>query len=62
MRLDVGVVMEMRSELTAIEQWRIIRVEAFDGDTFGITLKEILAMLLSPGNVTQNQNQEEDLR
>lgn len=27
-----------------------------------ITLEEILAMLLSPGDVTRNRNQEEDLR
>ncbi|WP_250229848.1 hypothetical protein [Anaeropeptidivorans aminofermentans] len=102
--------MEMRYEQTGTGQPQIIRVEAFDGDTFGITLdsghaillelghrirepafaaliesggfckpytdgkaicwpggvsialEEILSMLLSPGDVTRNQNQEEDLR
>ena len=100
----------MGSEPTAIEPSRIIRVEAFDGDSFGvtlesghtillelgnrikepvfaaliesggfckpytdgkglcwpsrvsITLEEMLGMLLSPGDVTRNQNQEENLR
>lgn len=94
----------MRSEQAAMEQSKIVKVEAFDGDTFGITfksghtillelgnrimepafaalvdrgdfckpytngkaicwpggnaisLKEILEMLLSPGDATQNQN------
>lgn len=100
--------MDMLPEQTAIEQSRIIRVEAFDGDTFGITLEsghtillelgnrirepafialiesggfckpytdgkgicwpdgvsitleEILGMLLSRGNATQNQNNDEE--
>ncbi len=100
--------MAMESEQTATEQLRIVRVEAFDGDTFGITLEsghtvllelehrikepafatliesrdfckpytdgkaicwpggvsisleEILEMLLSYGNATQNQNNYEE--
>ena len=100
--------MEMVSEQTAMEQSRIVRVEAFDGDTFGvtlesghtvllelerrikepafaaliesrdfckpytdgkaicwpggvsITLEEILGMLLSPSDATQNQNNYEE--
>ena len=103
--------MEMESEQTAMGKSKIVRVEAFDGDAFGvtlesghtillelgdrinetafaaligsggfckpytdgkaicwpggvkITLEEILGMLLSPGDVTRNQNHyEEDLR
>lgn len=38
--------MEMVSEQTAIEQSRIVRVEAFDGDTFGITLESGHTVLL----------------
>lgn len=100
--------MEMVSEQTVMGQSKIIQVEAFDGDTFGITLEsghtvllelehrikepafaaliesgdfckpytdgkaicwpggvsitleEILEMLLSHGNVTQNQNNSEE--
>lgn len=96
--------MELWSEQTAMAKSKILRVEAFDGDAFGITLEsghtillelgdrlhepasaaliesgdfckpytdgerlcwpggmslslqEILEMLLSQGNVTQNQN------
>jgi len=40
----------MWSEPTAIEQSRIIRVEAFDGDTFGITLESGHTILLELGN------------
>ena len=103
--------MKMQPEQDAMRQSKIIRVEAFDGDSFGITLEsghtillelahrirepafaaligsggfckpytdgkaicwpggvkitleEILGMLLSPGDVTRNQNHyEEDLR
>lgn len=42
--------MEMWSEPTVIEQSRIIRVEAFDGDTFGITLESGHTILLELGN------------
>lgn len=104
------VFMKMRYEQTGAEHPKIMRVEAFDGDTFGITLdsghaillelghrirepafaaliesgdfckpytdgkaicwpegvsiplEEILSMLLSPGDVTRNQNYEEDKR
>jgi hypothetical protein len=38
--------MEMVSEQTAMEQSRIVRVEAFDGDTFGITLERGHTVLL----------------
>ena len=38
--------MEMVSEQTAMEQLRIVRVEAFDGDTFGITLESGHTVLL----------------
>lgn len=36
----------MRSEQTAIEQPKITRAEAFDGDTFGITLESGHTILL----------------
>ena len=42
--------MEMWSEPTATEPSRIIRVEAFDGDTFGITLESGHTILLELGN------------
>ena len=42
--------MEMESEQTAIEQSRIVRVEAFDGDTFGITLESGHTVLLELGS------------
>lgn len=42
--------MEMGSEPTAIEQPGIIRVEAFDGDTFGITLESGHTILLELGS------------
>lgn len=38
--------MEMESEQTSMEQSRIVRVEAFDGDTFGITLESGHTVLL----------------
>ncbi len=42
--------MEMESEQTSMEQLRIVRVEAFDGDTFGITLESGHTVLLELGN------------
>lgn len=42
--------MEMVSEQTAMEQSRIVRVEAFDGDTFGVTLESGHTVLLELGN------------
>lgn len=40
----------MRSEQTPIEQPKIIRAEAFDGDSFGVTLESGHAILLELGN------------
>ena len=40
----------MGSEPTAIEPSRIIRVEAFDGDSFGVTLESGHTILLELGN------------
>ncbi len=42
--------MEMWSEPTATEPSRIIRVEAFDGDTFGVTLESGHTILLELGS------------
>ncbi len=42
--------MEMESEHIAMDESRIIRVEAFDGDTFGITLESGHTILLELGN------------
>ena len=42
--------MVMESEHTEIEQLRIIGVEAFDGDTFGITLESGHTILLELGH------------
>lgn len=42
--------MKMWSEPTATESPGIIRVEAFDGDTFGITLESGHTILLELGN------------
>ena len=38
--------MEIQSEQAAIEQSKILRVEAFDGDSFGITLESGHTFLL----------------
>ena len=42
--------MEMLSEQAAMEQSKIVRVEAFDGDTFGVTLESGHTILLELGN------------
>lgn len=51
--VDEEVVMEMWSEQTAIEPSRVTRVEAFDGDTFGVTLESRHTILLELGGRTQ---------
>lgn len=38
--------MEKRSEQAAMEQSKIVRVEAFDGDAFGVTLESGHTILL----------------
>ena len=38
--------MEMECEQTSMDESRIVRVEAFDGDTFGITLESGHTVLL----------------
>lgn len=43
--------MEMVSEQAAMEQSKIVRVEAFDGDTFGVTLESGHTVLLELGRI-----------
>ncbi len=42
--------MEMRPEQAAMRQPKIIKVEAFDGDTFGVTLESGHTILLELGH------------
>ena len=42
--------MQMECEQTSMKQSRIVRVEAFDGDTFGITLESGHTVLLELEN------------
>lgn len=42
--------MEMEYEQAAMDQSKIVRVEAFDGDTFGVTLESGHTILLELGD------------